>query len=76
MVRRYFKTPVEDLEELVRSNLNRKQVLGEIRDELTFRTTDRARQLLKEVEGVLRGDVPTRPEAPRPSHPDDQKELF
>ncbi len=76
MPRRYKNTPIDELESLVRENIHRKQVLGEVRDELTYRTKDRARQLLKEIEGVLAGTLPAPPRPPREERPEDQKELF
>ena len=74
--RKYFKTSVEQLEKLVEENLSHRQVLGEIRDELTYRKSARARQLLKEVTGVLTGDIPLPEEPPRESRPEDQIDLL
>lgn len=74
--RKYFETSVEELEKLVEENLRRRQVLGEIRDELTYRSSARARQLLKEVTGILAGDIPLPQEPPRESRPQDQIDLL
>lgn len=76
MIREYFSTPVEELEQLFKDNLHNLQVLGEIRRELTFRTSDRAKQLLREVEAVESGILPVPPKPPRPDRPDDQQVLF
>jgi hypothetical protein len=67
MDRKYFKVPIDELEALVKENLDHLQILGEIRDELTFRATKRGKQLLREVEGVLDG---------RMSRPEDQLDLI
>ena len=76
MGRKYVQTPVDELERLVRENLHHRQVLGEIRDELTYRETKRGRQLLREAEGILAGDIPLPPKPPRPDGPEDQMELL
>jgi hypothetical protein len=67
---------VDDLESFFRGNVSNLQVLGEIRGELRFRQTDRARQLLKEVEGVLAGAVPLGPKPQRADRADDQTDLL
>lgn len=76
MKRKYLDTPIDQLETLVSENLRRRQVLGEIRDELTFRKTPRARQLLREVDGLLRGAAPMPPGPRRPESNDDQLDLM
>ena len=76
MDRKYFKTPIDELEALFKENLNHRQVMGEIRDELTFRTNKRAKQLLREIEGVLAGEVWVPDPPPRPDKPEDQLDLL
>jgi len=74
--RKYFKTPIDELEALVKENLNHRQVLGEVRDELTFRTNKRAKQLLKEVEGILAGEVRVPKPPPPPDTPENQLDML
>lgn len=76
MVRRYIKFPIEELEHLFHANLHNLQVLGEIREELTFRSSERAKQLEREVFAVVEGRVPIGPKPLRPEKPDDQGELL
>ena len=76
MDRKYFKTPVDELEGLFKEHLNHRQVLGDIRDELTHRETTRAKQLLTEVEGVLSGDVPVPDPPPAPDRAENQLDLL
>ena len=76
MDRKYFKTPVDELEALFKENLNHLQVLGDIRDELTHRDTPRARQLLREVNGVLAGVVPAPDTPPGPERAENQLDLL
>lgn len=75
MERKYFKTPIDELEALVEANLRHRQILGEIRDELTFRSNKRAKQLLKEVEALLDGIVKP-PRQPLPDRPQNQMDLL
>jgi hypothetical protein len=72
--RPYFKTPVEELEQIVAKSNTRKVVLAQIREELQMRTTDRAKQLLREVNGLLDGTVPST-RTPPPDDPDNQLEM-
>ena len=76
MTRNYLDATIEELETLVSEHQHRRQVLGEIRDELTFRKTQRAKQLLSEVEGLLRGAVrmPSRP--PPADSPENQLDIL
>ncbi|MEX2374142.1 MAG: hypothetical protein WD942_00970 [Dehalococcoidia bacterium] len=76
MDRKYFETPLEELGVLVRENMHRRQVLGEIRDELTYRKTEGAKRLRREVEGILAGDIPLPPDPPREEQPEDQLDLL
>jgi hypothetical protein len=63
MPRLYSKHGIEQLEDLVKTHMHSRAVLGGIREELTFRETDRAKALLRDVMGLLTGQVemPRRP---------------
>lgn len=76
MARRYIDSSIDELEALFKANLHSLQVLGEIREELTYRSTDRAKQLLREIRAVEEGMVPLPPKPLRPERPDDQGELL
>ncbi len=66
---------VDQLEELFTQHRYDDAVLGRISEELSYRSTDRAQQLRKEVLGVLEGRIP-RIRPPRAARPEDQSELF
>jgi hypothetical protein len=76
MARPYLKHSLVELEDLVRKNKHSLAVLGEIRTELTYRTTDGAKALLRDVLGLLTGQVamPRRP--PPPDGPESQLPLL
>ncbi len=76
MSRQYSHTPLEELERRVREHLNSSAVLGPIWEELTYHTTDRARQLAREVRGLLDVTVPVSAKPARPASPADQTTLF
>ena len=76
MDRKYIETPIDVLEGLVRENLNHRQVLGEVRGELTYRANRRAKQLLKEIEGILAGELRVPDPPPRPDRPEDQMDML
>jgi len=76
MDRPYLEASIEDLEKIVKENVNNRTILAKIREELGFRTTRRAKQLRREVDAVLRGEVPRPPKPPRPDRPDDQLSLI
>jgi hypothetical protein len=76
MARLYIAASLAELTQLVQENLHRKQVLGDVRAELSFRTTSGARQLEREVAAIIEGRVPLPPKPPRPDRPDDQGELL
>jgi hypothetical protein len=75
MDRPYVELSIVQLEKLVKDNREKLAVLGTIRVELEFRTTTRAKQLLKEVRALVEGDVP-RPKPPKAGRPRDQGSLF
>lgn len=72
MSRPYFKHSIDDLEKLVRTHMHSHAVLGDIREELTFRETDRAKALLRDVMGLLTGVVEMPVREPRSDSPDNQ----
>lgn len=76
MDRPFFETTIDQLETLVRDKPYDRFQLSRVREELTYRETDRARQLLREVEGLLSGTVPSPPRPPRPDDPNDQGSLL
>ena len=76
MPRPYRHRTIDDLEELVKDNLHRTQVLADIRDELTFRNRPRARALQKEIEGIFSKRVPQPPRPPREDRPEDQLDIL
>lgn len=76
MSRQYLNAEIEELEALVKENLHHRQVLGEIRDELTYRSRERAKQLLREIDALLGGEVEPSPKPPREGGPEDQMDLL
>lgn len=76
MARLYFDTPLDQLRALVLEHRSNLAVLGPIHEELTYRSTDGARQLQREVRALLDGQIPQPPPPPRPSSPDDQIDLL
>jgi len=67
---------IDKLEQLVSEHRSDRFTLGQVREELSARTTDRAKQLLREVEGLLSGKVPLPPKPGRPAQPGDQMSLM
>ena len=76
MARQYIKASIEELEKLVADNQNRLQVLGDIRAELTYRETPRAKQLLREVEALLGGQVKMPPKPAPKDSTDNQLDML
>jgi hypothetical protein len=76
MDRPYFKNSVGELEQFLRRHAGDRPVLAQLKNELTFRKTDRAKQLLREVEGLLDGDVPMPPKPGKAARPEDQYRLI
>lgn len=76
MSRIYFRASVEELTALVLKHRDEPAILGPIHDELTYRETERAVQLRREVRGLLDGQVPQPAPPPRPASPADQTNLF
>jgi hypothetical protein len=74
--RPFFDTPVDQLEELLQKHKAQPVILRQVRDELQYRGTKRAKQLIREVDGVLDGRVPVKPKPPRAARPEDQLHLL
>ena len=60
MDRPYLETTIEDLEKIVDRHKSDRVVLAQVREELGFRKRKRAKQLLREVLGLLGGEVQCR----------------
>lgn len=76
MAREFMNHTIDELEELLKKHSSNHQVLGDLRSELTYRGTSRAKQLLREVQGLIQGVVPTPKKEMKPPDPDDQGALF
>ena len=76
MAREYMKHSIDQLEELLKKHSSNHQVLGELRSELTYRSTPRAKQLLREVDGLINGVASPLKKDMKPPTPDDQGALF
>jgi hypothetical protein len=74
--RPFFDTTVNELEALLKQHKTQPVILQQLRDELQYRETKRAKQLIREVDGILEGTVPVRPKRPRPARPEDQLHLL
>lgn len=57
MAREYMQHSISELEDLLRKNAQHHQALGDLRAELTLRSTKRAKQLLGEVEALIKGET-------------------
>jgi len=68
MTRQYLDATIEELEKLVREHQQTRQ--------LTFRRSKRAKQLLREVEALLRGEVGMPPRPPPPDSPENQLDIL
>lgn len=75
MDRPYFEASVEQLGQIVRDHSHSRVALASVREELAFRQNRRARQLLREVEGLLAGELPMPPKPPKPDSPANQLDL-
>jgi hypothetical protein len=67
MTRIYITHTLDELESLVLANKHSLAVLGAVREELTYRTTDGAKALLRDVMALLTGQV----EMPKRTLPED-----
>lgn len=59
MNRPYLSTPFEELAGSFLGSLRKLQVLGEIREELTYRSTDHANRLIRGIGAVVDGRIPS-----------------
>lgn len=76
MSRTYSEASIKQLQVIFHENRYKRVVVAELREELGFRKTPKAKQLLKEVLAVLAGDVVLPDKPIRPSKPEDQIELL
>lgn len=76
MDRPWFHLTIPELEQLVSQHRTQPAVLGQVWQELTYRDTDRSKQLMREVLGLLDGVVPQPPRAQKPDDPKYQGELL
>jgi hypothetical protein len=76
MDRPFFKVSINELEALLGKHKGERMILAQLREELQFRKTDRAKQLLKEVLALLDGTLPLPPKPPTPEDPNSQLDLI
>lgn len=76
MTRTYLKNDLESLRALVLKHADQPGVLGPIHEELTYRSTDGAVQLRREVRALLDGTVQPPPKKNLPDVPENQRPLF
>jgi hypothetical protein len=74
--RPFFKASIEDLEKLLAERAWDRFTLARLREELNHRGTDRAKQALREVEGLLSGTVRMSPKPPGADSPSSQMDLL
>ena len=74
--RPFMKARIDELEKVLHQHKADHAVLGRIREELTYRKTSRAKQLKREVEGLINGLVPMRRKGHRSAQPEDQLGLI
>jgi hypothetical protein len=74
--RPFSEASIKQLQDIFRQNRYKRVVLAELREELVFRKTPKAKQLLKEVLALLAGDVVLPRKPVRASKPEDQIELL
>lgn len=76
MNRPLFDAEIEDLEKIVREKSYSRTQLAEIREELGFRESARARRLLRDVVALLGGEIPMPKKPAPPPSPEDQIDLL
>ncbi len=76
MSRIWFESTIDELELLVAKHRSEPAVLGQVWEELTYRDSERSRQLKREVLGLLGGEIPQPAPPPRPDDPSDQIDLL
>jgi hypothetical protein len=74
--RQYFEATIQQLRETMLAHRKDLAVLGDLRVELEHRRSRGARQLLREIEGLVSGEVPRPTRPPRAAKPEDQTTLF
>ncbi|MGE0441434.1 MAG: hypothetical protein AB7S39_13185 [Gemmatimonadales bacterium] len=67
---------IDELEELFRRRNWDTFTLSRLREELTYRSTERAKRLRREVEGILSGQVPRPPRPAADDGPESQTDLL
>lgn len=75
MRRPYQDYEITELENIMAESKHRRATLAELKNELEHRTTDRAQRLLREIKGLLEGEVPTPPRSRRRGLPGEQLDL-
>lgn len=76
MSRPFMEASIEEIEKIVQDHKSERLILAQVREELQFRSTRKARQLLREVLGILEGEVPVPPKLPRQDRAEDQLPLL
>ena len=76
VARTYLKHELDELRALVLKHADEPGVLGPIHEELTYRSTDGAVQLRREVRALLDGTAPPPPKKDVPDVPGNQRSLF
>ena len=74
--RPYQRHSIDELGTELKKHRTNHQVLGELRSELTYRTTPRAKQMLREVTALIKGSITLPPTPMKPPEPNDQVVLF
>ena len=72
----WFHASIDELEQLVARHRLEPAVLGQVWQELTYRETERAKQLMREVLGLLEGRIPEPQQPPPPDDPGNQIDLL
>lgn len=73
--RPFMDATIDQLEKLVDEHKSDRVVLAQIREELKFHKRKRAKQLLREVVGLLGGEVKMPKKPPKPDDPENQLPL-
>lgn len=76
MPRKYIKHSIDELEAMVVKHRHQNVILAEILEELEHRTTDRGKQLRREVRGILDGELQAPERKLRRARPEDQLKLL
>lgn len=76
MARIYRRHDLDELRKLVLKHAGQPGVLGPIHEELTYRSTEGANQLRREVRALLDGTLSPPPKQDLPDVPENQRPLF